>query len=88
MEKLQFGIFADAQYCNYAPFNNRHFKKSLSKLRELVINFNEKQVAFAVNLGDLIDRDYESFEDTFDILKDLKSPIYHVFGESRLFCGK
>jgi len=77
---LSIGLVADAQYCDCETANNRYYRRSLFKLRDAVHEFNRKEVDFVINLGDLIDRDYESYRPVLAELSSLDKPIYHVLG--------
>ncbi|SHE47243.1 Calcineurin-like phosphoesterase [Mariniphaga anaerophila] len=83
--QIKFGIFADCQYCDCAPRNTRFYQNSLQKLETAVTHFNEdEELEFVVNLGDLIDRDFESFDKTTTVLEKLKTPVFHVIGNHDL----
>jgi len=77
---FSFGVVADVQYCNYEPEGTRFYRSSLAKLREAVGAFQSDSVKFVVNLGDLIDRDFESYKPVMNILDSSKLKIYHVAG--------
>lgn len=77
---FSFGLIADAQYCDCDPAGSRYYRSSLSKLAEAVQVFTRMQVAFAVNLGDLIDRDYGSYEPALKILNSQGLTIHHCAG--------
>ncbi|PPL02869.1 metallophosphoesterase [Parapedobacter indicus] len=77
---LTIGLVADIQYCDCDTHINRYYRKSLTKLQEAVDAFNQKDVDFVINLGDMIDRDYKSFGPVLDKLSGLNMPIYHVLG--------
>jgi len=77
---LSIGLIADIQYCDCDTHIHRYYRKSLTKLQEAVNEFNQKNVNFVVNLGDMIDRDYKSFEPVLNKLSGLNMPIYHVLG--------
>lgn len=77
---LSIGLIADVQYCDCDTHINRYYRKSLTKLQEAVDEFNRNGVDFVINLGDLIDRDYESFDPVLSRLSGLNMPIYHVLG--------
>lgn len=77
---ISFGIIADIQYCNAPPFKNRYFKNSISKFKEVIGQFNRHNLDFVVNLGDLIDKDWRSYDGIIPFFKNLKAPVYHVLG--------
>lgn len=61
---LRFGVIADPQYADLPPWLevDRHYRNSIGKLREAIDVLNGEALSFVVTLGDLIDRDWESFE--------------------------
>jgi manganese-dependent ADP-ribose/CDP-alcohol diphosphatase len=75
-----FGIIADVQYCNCEPEDTRFYKMSAVKLREAVNSFKADSVSFIVNLGDLIDHDFESYRPMLDILDSSGLQVYHLTG--------
>lgn len=77
---FSFGVIADVQYCNCEPKGTRFYKSSLTKLREAVNTFKSDTVNFVVNLGDLIDREFDSYKPVMSILDSSKLKIYHVSG--------
>ena len=78
--QLKIGIFADCQYCDCETQGNRYYKNSLQKLSNCIENFNTDTLDFIVGLGDLIDRDFSSFEKVNEILQKSKHPVYQVTG--------
>ncbi|MDH4411708.1 MAG: metallophosphoesterase [Rhizobium sp.] len=74
--RLRLGIIADPQYADIDPNPelNRHFRRSLPKLREAVAHFNAQALDAVVVLGDLIDRDWGSLAPVLDILDGLNAP--------------
>ncbi|KAA1042351.1 metallophosphoesterase [Macrococcus equipercicus] len=83
---LQFGMFTDAQYCDCAPEyipsyqSHRYFLATPAKMTEAVRTFNSRPLAFTIQLGDTIDRDYQSFSKMIPLYQQLKSPRYDVLG--------
>jgi len=59
---LKLGLLADIQYCDYPANGAREYRKSLGKLDTAVKGINAGQVDFTVEVGDMIDRDYASFD--------------------------
>lgn len=61
---FRFGLIADPQYAAIEPHpvHDRHYAKSLGKIAEAIEVFNEADLAFVMTLGDLIDRDFDSFD--------------------------
>jgi predicted phosphodiesterase len=79
--QLRLGVFADCQYCDCEPMGSRFYRSSPEKLRESIGQFNrEKNLAFAVGLGDLIDRNFSSFDTLQPILEQSVHKIYNIPG--------
>lgn len=77
---VSFGIVADLQYCDAPPDNNRYFRNSPGKLKKATGEFNKHKLDFVINLGDLIDRDWESFDRILPLFDQIEAPVYHVLG--------
>jgi manganese-dependent ADP-ribose/CDP-alcohol diphosphatase len=77
---FDFGVVADAQYCDAEPAGSRYYRQSLEKLAQCVQSLNRQDLSFTVHLGDFIDRDFESFNVLLPIYEQLRSPCYHVLG--------
>ncbi|HLN56132.1 MAG TPA: metallophosphoesterase [Bacteroidales bacterium] len=74
------GIFADAQYADEDPSINRFYRISKTRLEEAYDTFKKENVDFVINLGDLIDKDYASFNPVLAIIDSSKLKTYHVLG--------
>lgn len=59
---FEIGLVADAQYADVEPKGTRFYRASLERLEAAVEHFNGRELACAVHLGDLIDRDWRSFD--------------------------
>lgn len=77
---FSFGVITDVQYYDGANAGSRYYKDSPDKLSKVVTELNAQPIDFVINLGDLIDRDWESFEVLLPILDRLKAPVHHVLG--------
>jgi len=77
---LSIGLIADAQYADAEPGGTRYYRASLRKLEEAVAHFQGLDLAFCVSLGDLIDRDWRSYDTILAPLEGLRHPIHHVLG--------
>ncbi|MCX6334649.1 MAG: metallophosphoesterase [Bacteroidia bacterium] len=75
-----FGVISDVQYCDCDPVESRYYRSSRGRLREAVNSFKADSVNFIVNLGDLIDRGYESFKPVLDILDSSGLQVYNLTG--------
>lgn len=87
--QIKIGVFADCQYCDCETAGSRFYRNSLSKLDDCITEFNQtKKLKFVVSLGDLIDRDFESFDSVNSILSKSKKKVYHVIGNHDLAVEK
>jgi len=77
---FSFGLIADVQYCNCDPDGTRFYRKSISKLEEAITSFRIDSPAFIINLGDLIDKDFNSFKPVMSMFDTAGFKIYHVTG--------
>ncbi|CAN7208880.1 metallophosphoesterase [Rhizobium sp. LjRoot258] len=79
---LRFGIVADPQYAARAPDvrMNRHYAKSLAKLTEAIEVFNREDLSFVITLGDIIDHDFESFDDILPVFDILRHENFSLLG--------
>ena len=77
---FSFGLIADPQYADADMRMNRYYRNSLEKIENCVNELNTHDLAFVVTLGDMIDRDYSSYDKILPILKNSKSVVYNVLG--------
>lgn len=77
---FSFGIIADVQYSDYDAAGTRFYRSSIVKLREAVKVFKLDSVNFIINLGDIIDKDFESYKPVLEILDSSGLKVYHVTG--------
>ena len=77
---VSFGVVADLQYCDASPFKNRYYKNAPAKLRKVITALNKEKLDFVVNLGDMIDQNWESFDGILPLFSEFKTPVYHVLG--------
>ncbi|QGH33561.1 phosphatase [Gracilibacillus salitolerans] len=78
--KLEFGVVPDVQYCDCEINGTRYYRNSVSKLIDASQALNQENVDFTVQLGDLIDRDVESFSTILPIFNMIEGRKYHVLG--------
>lgn len=52
---LRIGLVTDVHYADKQTAGNRHYRDSLAKLASAITRFNQEQVDFVVELGDLVD---------------------------------
>ncbi len=60
---FEIGLVADAQYADVEAKGTRFYRQSIGKLGAAVDHFNGRDLAFCVHLGDLIDREWKSFDE-------------------------
>lgn len=77
---FSFGLIADIQYADVEKTGNRDYRNSLNKLENCIEEFNRQNLSFIITLGDMIDRDYVSFNKPMDMIKELNAPVYNVIG--------
>jgi 3',5'-cyclic AMP phosphodiesterase CpdA len=78
--QVVFGTLADAQYCDCESAGRRFYRKSLRKMEEFVREVSSRKLDFVIQLGDLIDRDFDSFSRMLPLYKEIAVPSYHVLG--------
>ena len=59
---FEVGLVADAQYADIPDKGTRFYRASLAKLDAAVAHFQGRELVFCVHLGDLIDREWTSFD--------------------------
>ena len=74
------GLVADAQYADANDKGTRFYRRSLRKLGDAVEQFNGRDLAFCVHLGDLIDREWRSFDEILQPLARSRQRWHHLLG--------
>ncbi|MEK6477534.1 metallophosphoesterase [Catalinimonas sp. 4WD22] len=77
---FSFGVIADAQYCDCDPAIGRHYRKSTQKLADCLHTLNQHELSFILDVGDLIDRDFSSFDKILEVYAQSKFPVYRTLG--------
>lgn len=79
---IRFGVIADPQYADLPPnlAFDRHYAKSIGKLEAAVEIFNREELSFVVTLGDLIDRDWRSFDKVLPVFGRSRHEAVHLPG--------
>lgn len=77
---FSFGVVADIQYADIKKIGKRDYRNSLKKEEKCIEIFNSQNLAFVISLGDMIERDYKSYDKPLEILSNLKAPLYNVIG--------
>jgi len=78
--QFSFGVLTDVQYCDCEPRNDRYYRNALTKFEESVRELNARDLAFVIQLGDIIEKDFASFDRVLPIYEQLMMPKYHVLG--------
>lgn len=79
---LKIGLVADPQYADKPSAGERYYRESLRKLKEAIDTFNYRNVDIVQNLGDIIDKEWSSYDSIIPIYKNLNPNIenYHLLG--------
>jgi len=77
---VTFGAIADCQYADADPSGQRLYRRSPEKLRACVAGLDAEEFDFVVHLGDLIDRDWESYDVVVPILDGVDGDVHVVLG--------
>lgn len=77
---FEIGLAADAQYADIEPLRTRHYRLGAPRLREAVEHFNGRELAFCVHLGDLIDREWTSFDEILPSLAASRQRWHQLLG--------
>jgi hypothetical protein len=77
---FEIGLVADAQYANVEAKGTRFYRQSIAKLGGAVEHFNGRDLAFCVHLGDLIDREWKSFEEITKPLQASRQRWHQLLG--------
>ncbi|WPP53049.1 metallophosphoesterase [Catalinimonas niigatensis] len=77
---FSFGVIADAQYCDCEPAIGRYYRKSVQKLSDCLQTLNQHELSFILDMGDLIDRDFSSFDKILEVYGQSKFRVYRTLG--------
>ena len=80
---FSFGIVADVQYADTDKVGTRPYRQSKGKLAKAVSDFNNRKLAFVVQLGDIIDGGKSAEADlrtVADIFNGIQTKKYHMLG--------
>jgi manganese-dependent ADP-ribose/CDP-alcohol diphosphatase len=90
-----FAVLADIQYGDKDTEGARHYRTALHKLEECVGDLAQRDLAYVVQLGDLVEgyeKDLAKSASDFDVvlrvLDRQKAPVYHVLGNHCLRVGE
>jgi predicted phosphodiesterase len=79
-DSFSFGVISDVQYADVETAGKRNYRGTLETLKRTLPYLNAYDLKFTAHLGDLIDRNFESFEGPLSILESSKAPIHYVWG--------
>ena len=79
-QRLRFGLIADPQYADAVTEKDRYYRNSLNKLATAITELNDLKLDFVVTLGDLVDRDWCSFEPVLNTYAALRHPHAALIG--------
>lgn len=74
------GLIADAQYADVEAEKTRFYRQSVGKLGAAVEHLNRQELACCLHLGDLIDRQWRSFDEILKPLATSRHRFHHLFG--------
>lgn len=78
---VTFGVFTDSHYsATKANKTDRFYSASKQKIQDAVDTFNAEKVDMVFSLGDLVDNEYEDYQDVGQYLAQLSMPMYKVLG--------
>lgn len=79
---FRFGVVADPQYADLEPnlTLDRYPANSLAKLGAAIEEFNRHDLAFVVTLGDIIDREWKSFDAILPVYETLRHRKHFLLG--------
>lgn len=80
--QFRFGVIADVQYCDCPASSamNRYYSQSTNKLAEALDTFARHELRFILDLGDLIDRDFNSFDTILPVYEAARAPVHRTLG--------
>lgn len=94
-DKFSFGIIADVQWGDKDKEGGRNYREALGRLEESVVALNGSELAFTIQLGDLIDGHADNLEKTradleraLDMYQRLDMPGFHVVGNHCIVAGR
>lgn len=77
---LRIGVISDPQYCDCYPAGTRFYRNTLEKLPVAIDTLNTYNLDFVINLGDIIDIDFESYAGIMPLYDLLNAPDFFVLG--------
>lgn len=77
---VTFGLVTDVHCADAEPDGERHYKATPAKLERAAAAINRAGVAFTLNLGDTIDRDFKGFSTFAAITAKFSAPLHSLLG--------
>ena len=83
---FSFGLLSDVHYADAPARGSRHYRDSLAKLQQAIRTFNQRKVAFVIELGDLIDagptkaKELECLRKIDEVYQGFRGPRHYVLG--------
>lgn len=81
---FSFGVIADVQYADQESVGTREYRLSPARLEGAVEELNQRDLAFVIQLGDLIDQGRDNLLRILEIYQRLRAPRKHVLGNHDL----
>ncbi len=72
---LSIGLVADPQYADQPTVGKRYYRESVWKLQQAVDTFNSQKVDFVQTLGDVIDKNWMSYDSVLPVYRHLDPGI-------------
>ncbi len=91
---FSFGVVADIQYADKYDSGARHYRSSLDRLADCVDELNRHDLAFTIQLGDIMDGNTNETSTLADLdlilgsFNTLMMPTYHVIGNHCMTAGR
>ncbi len=83
---LAFGIVADIQYADKDTQGERRYREGIDKFEKCVADWNRQPLAFAIQLGDIIDGNktdqltHKDLDKVLAVCRKVKTKLHHVIG--------
>lgn len=91
---FSFGVVADVQYADKPTVGKRHYQQSARLLADCVRDLKKQELAFTIQLGDLVDgnttpqRTRADLDRVLEIFQPLAGRLHHVVGNHCLNAGR
>ncbi len=89
---FRFGVVTDVQYGDKDTAGKRRYRESPEKLKACVADLNRQDLAFVMNLGDIIDGNGRKTASDLALIaglfQPLKAPVHHIIGNHCLVADR